>query len=385
MNENISVKINVKNDGLGKELERIVLAAGGFLLNNPKEDHRPDLLIYELDENFEKEFKVLQSLLTSDAVGEVYVTSKWKDADMLLKAMKTGIKVFLSQPLDEAEVKEALESFKKKSLQKAFPKETAHSGQIIYVMGSKGGVGTTTVAVNLAMKFVEKKETSFVALIDMNGVYGEVPLFLSIKPTYHWGEIVKNLTRLDSTFLMNVLARHPSGIHVLPSPSYLNGHPPVTPEAMEQLLSLMRKTFDYVIIDGGQSLDGPSLKAIEMSDKILFITLLSIPCLVNANKVLKSLANLRIRTHDRFKIVINRFLKKSDIGLKEAIESVRSEIFWTIPNDYSKTMSAINKGKGLHDIAPKAPITKNIAALADLLRAGGEIGQEKKGWSLFKG
>ena len=98
MNENISVKINVKNDELGKELERIVLAAGGFLLNNPKEDHRPDLLIYELDENFEKEFKVLQSLLTSDAVGEVYVTSKWKDADMLLKAMKTGIKAFFLNP-----------------------------------------------------------------------------------------------------------------------------------------------------------------------------------------------------------------------------------------------------------------------------------------------
>jgi len=218
----------------------------------------------------------------------------------------------------------------------------------------------------------------------MNSVFGEVPLFLSIKPTYHWGEIARNLQRLDTTFLMNVLAKHPSGVYVLPSPNYLNGHPPATPETMDRLLSLMRKTFDYVVIDGGQSLDGPCLKAIEMSDKILFITLLNLPCMANTNKVLKSLSNMGIDPKDRFKIVINRFLKKTDISLKEAEKSVRNEIFWTIPNDYKKTMSAINQGKALREIASRAPITKSMAALGDLLGAGGERKQEKKKWSLFK-
>jgi pilus assembly protein CpaE len=77
--------------------------------------------------------------------------------------------------------------------------------------------------------------------------------------------------------------------------------------------------------------------------------------------------------------VINRYLKKSDITLKEAEENVHSEIFWSIPNDYKTTMSAINRGKPIHEISPRADITKNLEELADSLIQG-ECKVEKKGW-----
>jgi pilus assembly protein CpaE len=381
--QEICVRISVSTAELGKQLRDIISSSEGFRVHSEKEANQPDLLIFELSENFDKEFKLIESLLASNAVGEVFVTYRKAESDLLLRALRIGVKEFLSQPLGKEELKEALASVKRRKQQQVSAGQPPLQGEIIYVMGSKGGVGTTTVAVNLAMKFSENKTIS-VALVDMNSVFGEVPLFLSIKPTYHWGEIVESVNRLDTTFLMNVLARHPSGVHILPSPSYLNGYPPAIPETMGRLLTLMKKTFDYVIIDGGQSLEAPSLKAIEMSDKVLFITLLNLPCLANMNKVFKSLSNIGIKPKDRFKIIINRFVKQSDISLKEAGDSVRSEIFWTIPNDYKKTMSAINQGKALQDIAPRAPITKNIAALVDLLRADGEVVKEKKGWSLFK-
>jgi pilus assembly protein CpaE len=377
--QEICVSIGAKTKELVNQLIEIVSSTEGFRLHSEKEANRPDLLIFELSENLDDDFKHIDSLLASNAVEEVFVTSRKMESHLLLRALRIGIKEFLPQPFRKEEVKEALNSLKKRKRQQVFSAQSSVPGRIIYVMGSKGGVGTTTVAVNLAMKFSEKKGTEFIALVDMNSVFGDVPLFLSVKPTYHWGEIAKNLSRLDTTFLMNVLIRHPSGIHILPSPSHLNGYPPATPEVINRLLTLMRKTFDYIIIDGGQSLEKPSLKAIEMSDKILFITMLSLPCLANTNKVLKSLSNMGIDSKDRFKIVINRFLKKTDISLKEAEGSIRKEIFWTIPNDYKKTMSAINQGKSLRDIAPKAPITKNIAALADLLKEEGEFGQKSKG------
>jgi pilus assembly protein CpaE len=382
MNQRISVRIKVKSEELGKDLERMVLAVGGFRVHSPDDRERPDLLIYELGENVDEEFKLIQSLLASNGVAEVFVTSDKKEADVLLKAMRVGTKEFLHLPLDELEVQTALLSFKKRMEHTPAAREPVHAGQIINVMGAKGGVGTTTVAVNLAMILAEKKKAGSVALVDLNTVFGEIPLFLSVTPTYHWGQIAKNVGRLDSTFLLNAMAKHPSGVHILPSPSYLNGHPPATREIMDRLLSVMKRTFDYIIVDGGQSLDGPALKVIEMSDRVFLITLLNLPCLRNTGNLLKSLSSVGVADKDRVRLVINRYLKKSDITLKEAEESVKSEIFWSISNDYKTTMSAINRGKALHEISPRADITKELEGLADTIILG-EKKPEKKGW-LFR-
>ena len=370
-----------QKQGDRKELERIVRSTGGFRFNDPKE--RPDLLIFELSEKFDEEFKLLESLLASNAMGEVFVTSLTHDTDLLLKAMRAGAKEFLSQPLNELEVKTALTAFKKR-MQQSSSKEPDRNGQIIHLIGAKGGVGTTTVAVNLAMTLAEKKNAGSVALVDLNTVFGEIPLFLSVKPTYHWGQIAKNVERLDSTFLLNAMAKHASGVHILPSPSYLNGHPPATVDIMERLLSAMKQTFDFIVVDGGQSLDSPALKAIEMADKVLLITLLSLPCLHNTKNLLKSLAGVGAVQKDRLRLVINRYLKKSDLSLKEAEESIQNEIFWNIPNDYRTTMSAINRGMPLYEISPRSGITKNLEALTDALIEGDGKKVEKKGWRFFK-
>jgi pilus assembly protein CpaE len=217
-----------------------------------------------------------------------------------------------------------------------------------------------------------------VALVDMNLLFGEIPLFLSLEPTHHWGEITKNIGRLDSTFLMKVLSRHSTGIQVLPSPSYLNGHQAATPEIIEHLLALMKTMFDFVVIDGGQSLNDTSLRILEMSDEVLLMSLLSLPCLANTNKLLSSLSHMQYRKKEQVKIVINRYLKKSEVSLKEAEESIHKEIFWTIPNDYKTTMSAINQGKALSSSAPKASISRNLKELAMLFTPHGEKKGRKK-------
>lgn len=380
--QDIWVRINARSTELLNQLKEIISSTEGFRLHGQKQEIQPELLIFELSENFEEEFKLIESLSATNGLAEVFVTSTNQDSNLLLSALRLGVKEFLQQPLNKEEVKRALNGVKTRKQRQGAP-QTPMQGQIIYVMGSKGGVGTTTVAVNLAVNLIEENCLGSVALMDMNTVFGEVPLFLSMKPAYDWGEIAKNVKRLDTTFLMNVMAKHPSGIHILPSPS-LNGHPPATPETMERLLGLMRDMFEYVVIDGGQSLDGNCLKAIQMSDKVLFIILLNLPCLANTNRVLKSLSRIGIDPKGRFKIVVNRLHKKTDISLKEAEKSVQSEIFWTIPNDYRKTMSAINQGKALREIAPRAPISKSMSALVDLLKTGGEPKQEKKGWSFFR-
>jgi pilus assembly protein CpaE len=145
----------------------------------------------------------------------------------------------------------------------------------------------------------------------------------------------------------------------------------------------MKKTYDFIIVDAGQSLDGPALRIIEMAEKIFLITLLNLPCLHNTNNLLKSLSSIGLEKQDRLKLVVNRFLDKSDITVKEAEDNIHSEIYWTIPNDYRVTMSAINRGKPICKISPNASITCEIAGLADTILHG-ERKVKKRGWFFKK-
>jgi len=365
------VHVKVGNRIVRKKLEEIIQSDRGLRVRGSGDTRRPDLVIYELGNDTERDFQVLQSLMNSDALGEIFLTSDRTDSQLLLQAMRIGAKEFLLQPLDEEEVRQALAGFKTRR-EPSGRTGPGKVGRIISVMGSKGGVGTTTVAVNLAVSLSESKAEQSIALVDLNAVLGEIPLFLAVKPSYHWGEIMRNIGRLDSAFLMDILVRHGSGMYILPSPSKLNGYPLATPDTMQHVLSILRGMFDVVVIDGGQSMDGAYLKVIEMSDTLLIISILSLPCLHNTHNLLQSLKNLSILPQDRMQVVINRYLKRSDVSIREAEESIKKKIFWSIPNDYKATMAAINQGKPLSQVVRKASVTQSIRELANHMVQGDE-------------
>jgi pilus assembly protein CpaE len=377
-----SIKLALKNLNLNKKLAQIVHSDGSFELLQLNDSRRPDLLIFELAENAKKEMDLIQTLLEADEVGEVFLTSDVAEPAALMQAIRLGVKEFFSQPIKIEEVKQALQKFK---VRRKAPVDTTACklGHVINVFGSKGGVGTTTVAVNLAISLSQKAGVQSVALLDMNTLFGEIPLFLEMVPKFHWGEITKNVERLDDTFLENVMMKHSTGIQILPSPANLNGHHKPTPEIMSRLLGLMKRMFDYVVIDAGQSTDTTSLKVLELSDTLFLVTILSLPCLANTNKLVKSFIDFGYVAEDQIKIVLNRYLKKSEVSLHDAESGIGKKIFWIIPNDFVSTMSAINKGKPLLQIAPKAPITKNFSDLANTLIPQQEK-PNKKGWNIFK-
>lgn len=383
MNKNpINVQLSIRNSKTKSRLEEIVRSTEGFEILEAPHPRTVDLLIIEPDQEFEGDIDKIQSLLDSRRVSEIFITSANVNPELLLRAMRIGIKEFFLQPLKEEDVKRALRDFQRRRGPHAEP-GSSKSGRIIDVIGSKGGVGTTTVAVNLAAGLAEMKEGYAIALVDMNTLFGEIPLFLNLKPHYHWGEITKNIERLDPTFLMKILARHSSGMHILPSPSYLNGQQPATPEVIGRLLDLMKTMFDFVIVDGGQSLNDNTMKVFEMSERVLLISLLNLPCLRNAVNIMKSFSNMGYRPKDLVNIVVNRYLKKSEITIEDAEKSLRTKIFCTLPNDFKTTLSAINQGKTLFEIASKAETTAGIRRLADALAKGEETLQKKKGWRLF--
>jgi pilus assembly protein CpaE len=376
------VKLQISNMIIKRKLQDLISSSEGFFIQNESNNKEVDILICEVKENYENDLKNVESLIHSCSAKEVFLTSAYHGSDLLLEVMRSGAKEFLTQPIKEEEVKKALDRFKERMKFSGFPKEKRRRGRVIDVIGSKGGVGTTTVTVNLAMSMLENGAAESVALVDMNTVFGDIPLFLALKPTHHWGELTDNMDRLDETFLMDVLTKHSSGVYVLPSANHLNGNRSTTPEATKVVINMMRKIFDCVIIDSGQSVNRLTQAAMELSDDILLVTLLSLPCLATTNKILGSFSGLGLFNDDQIKVVINRYEKKSDLSLKNAERSIGKKVFWTIPNDFLATVEAINQGKVLSQVASKAEVTKSLEEMAnELVKSEKEM--PKKRWGLF--
>jgi pilus assembly protein CpaE len=377
------VRVEAKSSSFKSDLEKLIQSEEGFTIRQTDDNGKVDLLIFELGDDREKELQAINSLLEGGNVGEVFLTSRVSDPEVLLQAMRIGVKEFFPYPPKVQKVTRALERFRSRS-KKLSKEESVTPGRIIGILGGKGGVGTTTVAVNLAVSLAEKNGDQSVALLDMNMFFGEIPLFMEMNPRHHWGEITKNISRLDNTFLMNTLCRHSSGVCVLPSPNHLsNNHRMPTETMIEHLLSLMQKNFDFVVVDGGKHLNEPCLKVLEMSDSVLLISELNFPALANTKNLLESFRRLGRPRKECVKVLINRYTKKSPISLKDAEKGIGEKIFWTIPNDYLTTMSAINAGKPFSHVATKAAITKNIQRLTNVFLDDGKK-QEKKIRKFFR-
>lgn len=330
-------------------------------------DHDPvDLMILEIDAQKAHFLETIESLMASRKVGELFLMSRSADAGLLMKLMRIGVKEFLPLPVDKVEFKAAVARFKKRN-QAGGSAPDKKSGRVISVVGSKGGVGATTVAVNMAVSLMQRSKETTTALFDMNTLFGEIPLFLDLTPKFHWGDITKNIDRLDSMFLMNILAKHSSGVHLLPSPAYLNGNNFPAIDVIDRLMALMRTLFDFIVVDAGQSLEDVSLRMLQNSDDVVLVSQLNVSCLSNTNRLVKSLTDLGYVARDQLKVVINRSQKKNDITVEDAQAGIDKDIFHAIPNDFKATMAAINQGKPLRLSAPKSSISKSFEELTGKL------------------
>ena len=377
----ISVKFWGNNDGLKLELEKMVSQRPEFKFIKNGEREFIDLLFFDMGEDFEKGFRFVQSQLNSRRVGEVFITSPKQESEILISALRAGVKEFLPMPLDRAEVELALDRFLKRH-EKAFENDSPRSCKIISFFGCKGGVGTTTIAVNVARALRVKDQNVSVALVDLNMLFGDASTMLDMETKQHWGEISKNVDRLDTTFMMSALSEHESGLFLLPSPSDVRENTEITAYVVEHILDQLKQMFDYIVIDIGQTLDDAFFKIYEMSDDFILISIQSLPCITNTYKLLYTFANLGYSPKDRVQVVLNRYVKKKDIDDDFIEKMLHQGISCKIPNDYKTTMDAINEGNPLVDYAPRSAMSKRIFNYVETFLPQ-DLRQKKSRWKFF--
>ena len=377
----ITVRLEIKDRSVRDAMEAVISSLGGFLVQRPGDQTPCDLMIMEIGANPENEFERASNFQTSGIAGEVFLTSATMNPEILIKALQMGVKGFFPQPINKEDVTKSLLKFKGQKESAKIPALTAKRGKIINVFGCKGGVGTTTIAVNLAVSLAELEGAPSVALIDMNRIFGEVAQFLNIEQGFDWGEIANNIHRLDKTLLTSILHKHSSGVHVLPSPVKISEDYTPNPAFLETLLGLMQTMFDFIVIDSGQFVDAGSRLIMRLSDKVLFVFILSIPCIVNYKKLNDILLDAGYACAQNGEIIVSRYVENTFLSLKDLETALDKKVLCTIPNQYNLVSSAINQGKPLSAIDHHAHICKRFRTLASVIAGVPEKGKVKS--SLF--
>ncbi|MBU1040972.1 MAG: AAA family ATPase [Proteobacteria bacterium] len=301
--------------------------------------------------------------------GPVVLVGSAPAPELLLSAMRAGITEYLAEPIVEAELQAALERMQERrrplmawTPSVAQPQPQGQGGRIVLVLGAKGGIGTTTMAVNLA-DALTRQGSGRTALLDLAQPQGETPIFLDLEHAYTWADVAANIDRLDATYLESVMARHHSGLAVLPAPDY-SAEACLDPAVLRQILELLRRGYAQVVIDGGTGQGEATLEALDMADDVLLVMDLSLPCLARAKRFLEAVRATQPHLLPRLRLVANRKTSESDIGTAEAEGILQQPIAWAVVNDYQAALSAINQGKTLAEADPRSAMAKGLAAMA---------------------
>jgi pilus assembly protein CpaE len=222
------------------------------------------------------------------------------ESTILIQAIRAGVKDFLRRPVSSGELAELLRRTQQSSHQ-----NTGQLGKIISFVSNKGGVGKSTMAVNaacgLAQLFPER-----VLLVDASLQMGVCASLLDLTATTSLTDVVREKERLDETLIRQFAVPHSSGLHVLAAPADAVEAADIDDDVMSQILTLARRTYDFVLVDTFPMLDRAIVAVIDLSDRVYVVLENVVPTLLGAVKLVEVLRSLGL-SKQRQRIVLNRY------------------------------------------------------------------------------
>jgi len=257
---------------------------------------------------------------------------------LLLEAMRSGVQDFLGKPVQAESLKDLLLRISQDQNLKEFPSQD----KLIIVMGAKGGVGTTTVAVNLGVQLATfaRKRT---VLLDFARPLGNVHLLLDLHPRFGIRDAVDSLDRLDSHFLAGLLTHHKTKLEILGGTTQPEEWQSIDVNVLDRVVNVTQNAFDVVLVDMGSQFSVEWATILRMARMILLVAEANVPSLWTLERRLLALKGFGI-SQDRARIIINRWHKGDDEVLKSIQKDINRPIFASLPNDFRKASQAVNLG-----------------------------------------
>lgn len=295
---------------------------------------QPDAIVVEHDERAPIPPALLQIRRQHPTTGILLVLPRL-DPALMLEAMRSGVNECLAEPITETELRAALERI-------AYKPQTSTRGDVFAVVGAKGGVGATTVAVNLAT-MLAKIKPSGALLIDMFLTYGDAGVFLGADSRFSIADALENLHRMDSAFLRTLITTTRSGVSLIASSERQLGFP-VEAAQLRGLINLAADEFPYVVLDIPRA-DTAALDALDRANTIVIVANQELATVRSAGRMAASLGQRYGK--ERVSVVITRYDERAEIGQQDVERVVGRPVAHILPNNYPITVASLNKGRPL--------------------------------------
>ena len=323
---------------------------------------QPGIALINLDADPAKGLALVARISHDLPTCAVLVVSSSQEGSLILQAMRNGAKEFLAYPPRLEDVLAALDRIQAQNGSKEGDGRVRTS-RVITICGAGGGVGCTSLAINLAC-ILAQSEKNGVTMLDLDMTLGDADVWLDIIPDYTIQDVAENIARLDYSLLKRSLTKHACGACLLPRPVQIDAQSAVTPDELTRVITLLKATFTHLIVDVSKSYNVLDMAALEVADTVLLVSQLDLPCLRNAVRLMQLFDNYD-GLPEKVKVVVNRLgLEDAQISLNKALETIGREIFWEVPNDYPTMVESRNNGVPLLMQAPKAKLTRSLEGLA---------------------
>jgi len=302
----------------------------------------PDVVLVEIGRDSKTPLEIAARLNRLNPSACIIACSAYQDPgpDLLMQAMRSGVREFLSQPIDPMIIREMLER-----LVKQRGMTHTETEKLIVIGGAKGGVGTTTVAVNLAVQLA-REEGKRVVLFDLARPLGHAALLLDLETRFSFRAAVESLDRLDSSLFSGLLANHKSGLQLLGGASHADEWDRVSPLSLARVMNVAQSSYDYVLADIGTNTSTEWAPVLRMARHVVLVTETNVPSLWSLERHVTLLRALGLDAA-RLRLVVNRWHKADEEPLGAFEKRVKMAISERLPNDFKQVSRAVNMGTEL--------------------------------------
>lgn len=330
----------------------------------------PDLLVFHMGPDDEQE---LQCLVDRPADGRppMLVIGPPGNTRYMRMAMQAGARDYLEEPVNEAELRAAMDRFRQELRQRT----EHHDGSLMAVVSAKGGAGASFLAVNLAHLLATKSGLS-TTLVDLDLQFGSLAQYLDLHPQSGLMRAIEMADNLDAVAADACMAKHDSALALLaPMEDEIVLSREISPDRFARLLGLLKSSYDRVIVDLPRQIDELSAMVYEQADRVLLVMQQELACLRDAVRLRRLLTRELGVPSDRIMTVVNRYEKSLPVELTDICQSLgitRDELM-LIPNHYRNVAESINVGVPMADHARSCAVTKSLVALGARLADEGMV------------
>lgn len=308
----------------------------------------------------------IRKLRASRQVSQVVVLSDRKDdPDLLRECMRAGASDYLVKPVQAEELAAALENVSELATA-AKDVAATRRGLVLSVIGTTGGIGATTLAVNLGVGLSAGLDRK-VVLVDMDLVRGDVDHMMDLEPQHSLASVAQNLDRMDFALLTRMLAPYSDRLHVLASPTRQERSEMITEDVLSRILQLLRANFTHTVIDLGRSLERKHWAAMEESDRVLVLTRCDVPALRHAVRFRREWTRRGLDIGKADLVLMNHPCDEPGLDPQKARDTLGADFLCQLPADMKSATRARTEGRPLLDMVPRSKLSREIVNLCETL------------------